>query len=284
MQSISSPVVGFNPQVINLTNQTGCKITTFPDGEKHVTVDDLNRKIPVSIYCRITCADDLFCLMQVADVLKRQEMIIDHLFIGYMMSMRCDRLFDINRPFSLKLVADIINSIGALQVGIVEPHSTVSLLKIKSSIGVMATMVFFYKEIIRPNENNLDIVAVLPDSGARSRYQPSSLPFIVCGKERDPETGRLLSFTVDAGETECKDKDLFVLDDLCDGGGTFVGLAPKLRELEPKSLSLLVTHAIQLEGIKKVAEAYDHVYITNSYKAWEDEPLPENVTVFKVFK
>lgn len=222
--------------------------------------------------------------MQVADVLKRQEMIIDHLFIGYLMSMRCDRLFDINRPFSLKLVADIINGIGALQVGIVEPHSNVSLLKIKNSVGVMATMEFFYREIVKPNENNLDIVAVLPDNGARSRYQPSSLPFIVCGKERDPETGKLLSFTVDAGETDCKDKDLVVLDDLCDGGGTFVGLAPKLRELEPKSLSLLVTHAIQLEGIRKVAEAYDHVYITNSYKAWENESLPENVTVFKVFK
>lgn len=271
-----------NPQVINLTNQTGCKITTFPDGEKHVTVDELNRRIPVSVYCRITCADDLFCLMQVADVLKRQEMIIDNLFIGYLMSMRCDRLFDINRPFSLKLVADIINSIGALQVGIVEPHSTTSLLKIKNSIGVMATMEFFYKEIARRDGDS--IVAVLPDSGARSRYQPSSLPFIVCGKERDPETGRLLSFTVDAGETECKDKDLVVLDDLCDGGGTFVGLAPKLREFAPKSLSLLVTHAIQIDGIKKVADAYDRVYITNSYKAWEDEPLPENVTVFKVFK
>ena len=271
-----------NPQVINLTNQTGCKITTFPDGEKHVTVDELNRRIPVSVYCRITCANDLFCLMQVADVLKRQEMIIDNLFIGYLMSMRCDRLFDINRPFSLKLVADIINSIGALQVGIVEPHSTTSLLKIKNSIGVMATMEFFYKEIARRYGDS--IVAVLPDSGARSRYQPSSLPYIVCGKERDPETGRLLSFTVDAGETECKDKDLVVLDDLCDGGGTFVGLAPKLRELEPKSLSLLVTHAIQIDGIKKVADTYDRVYITNSYKAWEDEALPENVTVFKVFK
>ena len=278
------PAVMTHPQVINLTNQTGCKITTFPDGEKHVTINELNRRIPVSIYCRITCADDLFCLMQVADVLKRQEMIIDNLFIGYLMSMRCDRLFDINRPFSLKLVADIINGIGALQVGIVEPHSNVSLLKIKNSVGVMATMEFFYREIVKPNENNLDIVAVLPDNGARSRYQPSSLPFIVCGKERDPETGKLLSFTVDAGETDCKDKDLVVLDDLCDGGGTFVGLAPKLRKLEPKSLSLLVTHAIQLEGIRKVAEAYDHVYITNSYKAWENESLPENVTVFMVFK
>lgn len=272
-----------NIQVINLTNQTGCKITTFPDGEKHVTLEELNRRIPVSIYCRITCADDLFCLMQVADVLKRQEMVIGNLFIGYLMSMRCDRLFDINRPFSLKLVTEIINQIGAMQVGIVEPHSNISLLQIKNSVGVMTTMEFFTRELVKSKDKELDIVAVLPDSGAMGRYH-FNLPYIVCSKEREPETGKLLSFSVNTSDIECKDKDLVVLDDLCDGGGTFLGLAPKLRELEPKTLSLLVTHAVQLEGIRKVADAYDHVYITNSYKDWESEELPKNVTVFKVFK
>lgn len=277
------PVI--NPQVINLTNQTGCKITTFPDGEKHVTVNELNRRIPVSIYCRITCADDLFCLMQVADVVNRQEMIIDNLFIGYLMSMRCDRLFDINRPFSLKLIAGIINNIGAKRVNIVEPHSLTSLMLIKDSVGVLSTAEFFVKELLRSKEKNLDAVVVLPDNGALNRYQiHGRYPYIVCNKERDAETGKLLSFSVNVGETECKDKDLVLLDDLCDGGGTFVGLAPKLRELAPKSLSLLVTHAIQLDGIRKVAEAYDHVYITNSYKAWENEELPANVTVFRIFK
>lgn len=270
-------------QVINITNQTGCKITTFPDGEKHVTVDELNRRIPVSIFCRITCADDLFCLMQVADVVKRQEMVIDNLFIGYLMTMRCDRLFDINRPFSLKLVANIINEIGAKRVNIVEPHSVASMLLIKDSVGILSTAEFFIREIRNSKERNLDVVPVLPDSGAVSRYR-LMMPYVVCNKERDPKTGKLMSFSVNAGDVDCKDKDLVLLDDLCDGGGTFVGLAPKLRELAPKSLSLLVTHAIQLEGIKKVAEAYDNVFITNSYKEWEDEPLPENVTVFKVFK
>lgn len=277
------PVI--NPQVINLTNQTGCKITTFPDGEKHVTVNELNRRIPVSIYCRITCADDLFCLMQVADVVNRQEMIIDNLFIGYLMSMRCDRLFDIKRPFSLKLIAGIINNIGAKRVNIVEPHSLTSLMLIKDSVGVLSTAEFFVKELLRSKEKNLDAVVVLPDNGALNRYQiHGRYPYIVCNKERDAETGKLLSFSVNVGETECKDKDLVLLDDLCDGGGTFIGLALKLRELAPKSLSLLVTHAIQLDGIRKVAEAYDNVYITNSYKAWENEELPANVTVFKIFK
>ena len=75
---------------------------------------------------------------------------------------------------------------------------------------------------------------------------------------------------------------LLVIDDLCDGGGTFVGLAPKLRELNPNTMSLLVTHAIQKQGVEKVAAVYDKVYITDTYKDWTKESLPANVTVFKV--
>ncbi len=272
-------------QIINLINQTGCKITTFPDGEKHVTLDELDRKQPVTIHCRITCADDLFCLMQVADVLKRQEMVIHTIFISYLMTARCDRLFDINRPFSLKLVADIINGMEAYNVAIIEPHSDRSLLLIKRSSGIITTTELFNAHLL-PQED-LDIVVALPDKGAKERYryiQQSRIPTVTCNKVRDPESGKLLSFEVETEEVVCEGKDIVLMDDLCDGGGTFLGLAPKLRELAPKSLSLLITHAIQLEGIQKVAEAYDHVYITDSFKDWDKEELPENVTVFKIFK
>lgn len=274
-------------QIIDLTRQTGCKIATFPDGEKHVTIDALDRKEPVSIVCRITCADDLFCLMQLGDILKRQEMEINTLFIGYLMTMRCDRLFDLNRPFSLKIVADAINAIGARNVQIIEPHSYRTMSLINKSVGVLATMEYFMNGILKSKELQLDVVAVMPDDGAKARYHiPNTIPSILCEKQRDPETGKLLSFEVCTKDTDiCKDKDLVLMDDLCDGGGTFLGLAPKLRELAPKSISLLVTHAIQLDGIQKVAQAYDHVFITNSYKEWGAESeLPDNVTVFKVFR
>jgi hypothetical protein len=51
----------------------------------------------------------------------------------------------------------------------------------------------------------------------------------------------------------------------------------------PKSLVLVVTHAVQLEGLKRVAEVYDQVYVTNSYCDWDTkEELPENITVIEV--
>ena len=153
-------------QIIDIAKQTGCKIATFSGGEKHVTVDALDRKEPVSIVCRITCADDLFCLMQLGDILKRQEMEINTLFIGYLMSMRCDRLFDLNRPFSLKIVADAINAIGARYVQIVAPHSYRTMSLIKNSVGALATMEYFLNGILTFTELQLDEASALSVAGA----------------------------------------------------------------------------------------------------------------------
>lgn len=77
---------------------------------------------------------------------------------------------------------------------------------------------------------------------------------------------------------------MILLDDLIYGGGTFLGICEKLKELNPSELALVVTHAIQEEGLRKVSKVYDKVFITNSYKDWQDDDAwigdkPENVIV-----
>lgn len=264
-------------RLIDLTRPSdNYKVITFPDGEKHLELAPLNRKEYVNIRCRITNGDDLFILMQLADILARQCVEVDTVEILYLMGMRCDRLFDINRPFSLKLVADVINRLNASDVEIAEAHSN-RVLSLISNSNTLRVTNYIARTLFTQNPN-LRLVA--PDKGATERYVTFNFS-VICKKVRDEATGALLSFEAEAKD-EVKGCDLLVIDDLCDGGGTFVGLAPKLRELQPKSLSLVVTHAVQLNGIKRVAEVYDKVYITNSYKEWQNEELPSNVKVFNV--
>jgi ribose-phosphate pyrophosphokinase len=95
-------------------------------------------------------------------------------------------------------------------------------------------------------------------------------------------TGKLLSFKVTNPE-EFNGEEITVIDDLCDGGGTFVGIASELRKLNPTKLRLVVTHAVNYDGILKVASVYDEVIITNSYKNWgTNETLPDNVRVIDI--
>lgn len=260
-------------QIIDLTKPgDNYKVITFPDGEVHLELAPLNRKELVGVICRITNGNDLFILMQLADILKRQCVEVAYLRILYLMGMRCDRLFDLNRPFTLGIVADVVNSLGARNVELCEPHSLRSIRMINNA-GVESLTYYNANKLSKDNPN---MRFVAPDNGATLRYV---LPYaVVCSKVRDEATGELLDFKAEE-IVPAKDRDLLMVDDLCDGGGTFVGLAPKVRELGPKSLSLLVTHAIQKQGIEKVAAVYDKVYITNSYKDWSKEQLPENVEV-----
>jgi ribose-phosphate pyrophosphokinase len=103
--------------------------------------------------------------------------------------------------------------------------------------------------------------------------------YIKCSKVRDIETGSITSFSIDEISYSKDCDEIVVIDDLCDGGGTFVGIASKLRELKPSKLTLVVTHAVQKAGIERVAKVYDQVVITNSYKNWDN--LPENVRIMR---
>lgn len=267
-------------QLIDLINGVGCHIDTYPDGEKHLVLDEIDRKHPVIVKCNITNGNDLFILMQLGDILNRQGVEIAQLIIGYLMSARVDRVFDFNRPFSLKIVADVVNSLNAQQVIIFDVHSRTAMRLIKNAISPLCSMV----EFMRYFKEVGGVVVVMPDSGAAIRYQqmPTQVNRLICKKHRNPETGMIESvdFDGDVNPTDYKGKNLFVLDDLCDGGGTFIAIAPTLRKLEPNSLNLIVTHAIQQSGIERVAQVYDKVHISDSYRNWREVELPKNVTIF----
>lgn len=114
-------------KLLNLINLDKSEIkynlTRFPDGEPQISFsDEFDRKDSVKVIYRITSAEELFILTQVGDILDRQEIEWD-LFITYLMSMRMDRVMDFNRPFSLKIVCSILNTMNYRYVTVLEPHS-----------------------------------------------------------------------------------------------------------------------------------------------------------------
>jgi ribose-phosphate pyrophosphokinase len=262
---------------INFITGEGFKVITFPDGEKHLKVNELNPKEAVDIICRITNSDDLFLLMQLSDIIQRQELVVRRLYITYLMGMRCDRVFSMNEAFTLKIITNVINSFNAVEVWIEEPHSLRTEMMTKG-YGHNITLEFVRKRLGA-------YTVCLPDEGAYMRYgKYGAGSYVLCKKKRDVETGELSGFAICNTYRYRNHNGIVVIDDLCDGGGTFVGIAELLRkELAPKELVLVVTHAVQEAGLKKVASVYDKVYITDSYKDWSNvENLPSNISVIKL--
>ena len=154
-------------KLLNLINLDKSEIkynlTRFPDGEPQISFpDEFDRKDSVKVICRITSAEELFILTQVGDILDRQEIEWD-LFITYLMSMRMDRVMSFNRPFSLKVVCSILNTMNYRYVMILEPHS-------ERTKGLLGTRCYPQKFNF---ESHLDIQSniVFPDAGAYQRYK-----------------------------------------------------------------------------------------------------------------
>ena len=262
-------------KVINLVNMKdgdiGYTISSFPDGEIHIKFnEEFDRKENYIVKCRIRNGNELFLLCQVADILNREAVVWD-LHIYYLMSMRMDRVITHQESFSLKIVADIINSFKCKSIGIYAPHSERTFLLIDNS--------FELNDVMEQYITN-DKVICFPDHGAAARYKhlaPKNL--IQMSKIRDlNNNGKIIAIEFDSLHINHyinNNETIYIVDDLCDAGGTFLGVYKKLKEKYPDNkIGIIVSHLVNEVGYKNLTETFDEVIITNSYKDWSI--LPEN--------
>ena len=251
-------------------------ISRFPDGEVQISLEDFSHKEQIQVKCRITNAEDLFILMQVLDILDRHE-VLYKLNIYYLMGMRMDRVMDFNRPFTLKIVLNSLKNCNADTIEILEPHSDVYY-----DFRFGGKFTELYIEGSPSNTVWHGYQMVLQDAGAKERYDYQYVgTALTCSKIRDLTTGKILEIKIDNPEA-ISDKPLLILDDLCDGGDTFCGIAKAFNSLgiSKERLNIAVTHMVNPKGIKNLSENFNHVWFTNSYKDWDN--LPKNVTMLKV--
>jgi ribose-phosphate pyrophosphokinase len=256
----------------------------FPDGQINIHLENLNRRDTfVTIITKLGNGDDVMKLLMASDIVKRQGFVIDRIIISYLYAARTDRLFDLSQPYSLSIIADIINSIGANEVFVVEPHNiekTEALIKNCNHLSYLNSYIF---------DNEKSTCIVFPDAGASKRYgTPMYNSFIRCGKHRDPKTNELSGFEL-LNDIPDGINTFKVIDDLCDGGGTFCGIAKlifdkaKENKLADFNLELYVHHLIQPNALFKLKEAgYTQVITTDSY--FNEKLIPESLSDFVTIK
>lgn len=265
---------GNKEQIIDMVHKEngtiGYEVITFPDGQIHFKMDNtINHKYPVQVKCRIRNGNELFLLLQVLDVLNRHGMKpVVHIY--YLLAARMDRVMSFGEPFTAKIVLELLDKYEADYM-FYEPHC-IELIASHLHPRPINIVGGTYGDYYCP-------FRCYPDEGAARRNGDWLNDSIVCEKERDIATGSLSGFRIKNPEIFKQGESIEVVDDLCDGGGTFCGIIKELRKLNPSKVILQVTHAIQKQGIEKVAALYDEVYITNSFHDWDKEDLPKNVHV-----
>lgn len=274
---------------INLINPSESdvkfEVTTFPDGEPHVKfLEEIDRKQIYVVGCRITNPSELFVLLQVGDILKRNGVEYG-ICITYLMSQRMDRVVNFEEAFTLDIVAKLINSLGASKVTIYEAHSKRAFKLIDRSEPL--TEIYHISDIIRAIDADGDVTLCYPDDGAYKRYGNDAdlvnYDFLTMEKHRDLKNNGVIT-SIDVSKYPTKDVNkILIVDDLCDAGGTFAWSAKVLKELYPNAeLNIFVKHAVNKVGLDKMSANFDHVYITNSYRDWDVSEYG-NISVLDLF-
>jgi len=216
---------------------------------------------PFVFHATITSSDDLMELALVLDAVKRffATPIKAELVLPYMPYARQDRVCAVGEALSLRVAANFINALEFDRVTVTDPHSDVTPALLNNCEVVSIVDIFQQRHrIVIP----YDSVLVSPDAGASKKVlklaQFLNLRMIQAEKIRNPLNGDITGTKVHTDFLG--DAQALVVDDICDGGRTFIELAKPLSGLTNGKLNLYVTHGIFSKGLTELLEWYDKIY------------------------
>lgn len=260
--------------MIQLTFPDDCEIIRYPGGESQVRLRP--ELIPVlefnvTVTARVRSANDLIELALFIDAIDGVALSNLKLILPYLPYARADRRFLPGDCLGIAVMAQIISGVLApakiesLDVHSLESHAEIVGLRDVSPEPLIRQAITHW---------GASTMLLFPDEGAKIRYGsmfPEWERFTYhATKQRDPVTGKLSGFRVPAelkGHPEAK---VLIIDDICDGGGTFLGIADELG-LPAERLALYVSHGIFSKGFHELNKRFGKIYTTNSFAPWTSD-------------
>lgn len=241
--------------MIYLENQP-VEVTIFPD--KTSQVWKLNEEVlnrlrdqdvignKANIKWEFESEGEFIHLAQLKDLLDR-EGIRSNLFMPTMPYARQDKHINNSSTFALRTFAKLLNSLKFDSVKAYDVHNiNLSYQLIKNFTNL--------KPDYEVQKLAFDIANIIcfPDQGAEKRYDGGFLPTCYGIKTRDLETGYIEGYEFSG---DVKGKKVLIVDDLCDGGMTFIKCTEKLLQGGAKEVYLYVSHGIFSKGTKRLFDA-----------------------------
>lgn len=275
----------------------------FPDGQQNIVITNYDfiknslsygrGLMPIQIKSRLNNWLDLELITCAVASLRELGVEEIHLHTPYIIGARSDRKFEEGGNNYIKdVLAPIINSLNFKTVTCIDPHSDVLEACIKgfrkeSNLELVKYSISEMYNIDR-GEISDDFILVSPDAGASKKIYKLAEQIgyegdiITCSKDRDKD-GKLTKTVVPepkpTSTLEYYKKDKIIIDDICDGGATFINIAKIIKDFhidykkyldeESGKIYLIVTHGIFSKGVDELFQYFDGIYCTNSYQSLE---------------
>ena len=272
-------------EVLNLANpndslSVGYTVSRFPDGQQSIALTGDGRgnfsyliDKEITIVSRLNSFLDLEIILCATQALKETGAGKINLYIPYCIGGRSDRKFNEGGFNYIKtVIAPIINSQGYAWVKVLDPHSDVLEACINNFYKIdNFRLVDEALSYLIADDGEDQIVLVSPDAGAYKKVFDVAKEFkiekiITASKVRDLKTGQILRTEIPTLDQH-NDLKYVIVDDICDGGRTFIELAKVIKDSRPTAeVYLIVTHGIFSSGFAELGKYFNGIYCTNSVK------------------
>jgi len=235
-------------EICNYLNIDAGKVDVkhFADGETLVELGESVRGKKCYII-QSTCKpvnETLMELLICIDALRRSSAAEITCIIPYFGYARQDRKASPRQPITAKLVASMIEIAGANRVVTFDLHAAQIQGFFHCPVDDLTTVPMMGQYFRRKNFNPDDIVVVSPDHGgvkrARNMAQILGCPIAIIDKRR-PRANEVEACHIIG---DVVGKDVIIVDDICDTGGSLIAAANILKDNQVKNIYVCVTHGL----------------------------------------
>lgn len=284
------------------------KLTQFPDGQQDITLvtewqeeyeahrgiwGTQTRRLSVTpfveIKSRFNSFKDLEKIVCATKALRAFGWETIYLTIPYLLGSRSDRRFvKGGTSYLVEVIAPIINDLDFKRVKTFDVHSDVAAACINNlEVVTNDKLIEFALSELKYKKNKSEFTLISPDGGALKKiyknvevlnknHFTNPIDVICCSKYRDTD-GKLSRVNVPINYEQHSGKDLIIIDDICDGGRTFINIVKEIKLHENVSVNsndvkfnpkiyLIVSHGIFSAGFKELSKYFDGIFTTNSIK------------------
>ena len=230
----------------------------FPDGEIYMKIENagkLKKKRVVVLHSGAPEPNEgLVELELILQILRDNKVNSPEVFFSYFPYGMQDDVFKTGETnIAENLIEKLVKFYNVKKIYIIDPHFGGKKWTKKYPIKVVSAM----PSLIKKTKEKIgdDIVFLTPDIGSQRRT-----------KIKGFLKKRIDSFNVNfsSKKIDIKKKDVAVVDDILETGGTLISFYDECKKLGAKKIVALITHGVLSSGVLKVNKKYFKLFLTNT--------------------
>ena len=253
-------------------NGFDAKFWTFPGGERSVKLTKhplYYERTNFLVTMEFKGSDDLIDLVLTVNAL-RHMMGADiklSLNVPYLPFSRQDRVMTEGESFGLQAAVAMINMCNFTKVTTWDVHSDVAGALFPACVFHNIHQEVLWEDTVKNIDTDKKVAIVSPDAGALKKIYKvaakTGRAVVEAMKVRDVATGAIVETRISAEAIKGFDT-LIIVDDICDGGRTFIELGKVIRDAGfTGRLVLCVTHGIFSKGTAGFSDFDDIATMNN---------------------